>query len=111
MNAYWRYSLKYSKELHFPKLKNPVKDVTQFTAGITTTDDRILVGRSWKTAELRLKSDTDLHKLWHILLKEKLALQSDNYHNSQLEGQQQELIRRCQDKVCLSMSRLRACDW
>jgi large subunit ribosomal protein L47 len=68
------------------------------------------VGRSWKAGELRLKSDSDLHKLWYVLLKEKLALKSEIYKFSQKFDINLSLTKR-EKNVKVSMSRLKSVVW
>ena len=66
--------------------------------------NRIRVGRSWRQEELRLKSNTDLHKLWYVLLKERNMLLSMQhaYKNAHAAMPNDERI----DKVAESMENL-----
>lgn len=66
----------------------------------------VKVGRSWSVDELRIKSNTDLHKLWYILLKERNMLMTMEHEcNDKMEtfANPERL-----DKVDISMENLEA---
>ncbi len=67
-------------------------------------EQKIRVGRSWKLDELRLKSSSDLHKLWYVLLKERnmLLTMKQTYDDAYVTMPNDERI----DKVAESMENL-----
>jgi hypothetical protein len=110
MNAYWRHSLyRGTKRILLPELKYSANNLNQLTAKITEKGgNSLIIGRPWKINELRVKSTEDLNKLWYVLLKERLALKSDYYHSSQINGPNSLKARRCIAKVMTSMMRVKS---
>lgn len=50
------------------------RGIEEFFDNVTKPGEAPVAGRAWKAKELRLKSLSDLHKLWYILLKERNKL-------------------------------------
>lgn len=67
-------------------------------------ENEVKHGRGWELSELRIKSNTDLHKLWYVLLKEKnmlLTMEHESLEEHRLFPSPERL-----DKVKQSMENL-----
>ncbi|XP_072940589.1 large ribosomal subunit protein uL29m [Epargyreus clarus] len=60
------------RAIHTTKTQNDLMEF--FDVKKNWNESNIRVGRAWRLDELRIKSNTDLHKLWYILLKERNML-------------------------------------
>eukprot|EP00210_Caulerpa_lentillifera_P006667 g6370.t1 len=58
-------------------ISNRVRDLREFLDVEALKGKSPVVGKEWTAALLRMKSWTDLHKLWYVLLKERLMLKSE----------------------------------
>ena len=98
-----RYTQPLIREMLFPQTARLSRMPDQeFTAHAINTQTKC--GRAWRVEELRLKSYDDLHKLWYVLLKEKLALKSDKFYAKKMRTQF--YGRGNVNKVAMSMARL-----
>lgn len=67
-------------------------------------EENLNIGRSWKTREMNLKSNEDLHKLWYVFLKEKNSILSDAALHQRTHGEKMATTRLA--RVEKSMNRL-----
>jgi large subunit ribosomal protein L47 len=110
MYAFWKVKNIPKKYSQYPNITNPSTDLSSLTGDYfknKMVNEDVVSGRPWKPVELRLKSTAELHKLWFVLLKEKLALSSDLYYATQKHFHQN-FVKRDLDKVILSMNRVKA---
>lgn len=62
----------FKRDVHTTKPNNDLMEF--FDVKKNWGETNIRVGRGWRLDELRIKSNSDLHKLWYVLLKERNML-------------------------------------
>eukprot|EP01127_Copromyxa_protea_P006766 TRINITY_DN16754_c0_g1_i1.p1 TRINITY_DN16754_c0_g1~~TRINITY_DN16754_c0_g1_i1.p1 ORF type:complete len:156 (-),score=38.74 TRINITY_DN16754_c0_g1_i1:13-480(-) len=92
-----------------PMAPRPVmlRSITEFYDTVTPGNERPKAGRAWTASELRMKSFGDLHKLWHVLLKEKNMLMTQRAEYRSTKDPTAWTNRYRMKKVRLSMARIR----
>jgi len=100
-----RYTQPVVRNMIFPAAQK-IKKIPDAELTFHDAKGEIKVGRSWRVSELRLKSYDDLQKLWYVLLKEKLALKSDEYYCKKMN--QKFAHKSNYSKVVISMARLKS---
>jgi large subunit ribosomal protein L47 len=108
MNAFWKFKHIPKKNYQYPNIAKSMNDLSLLSANYYEgkLENEIITGRAWKPTELRLKSSAELHKLWYVLLREKMALTSEIYYSAQ-KSYLSTIIKRDLVKVKLSMNRIK----
>eukprot|EP01126_Amoeba_proteus_P039430 TRINITY_DN4156_c0_g1_i7.p1 TRINITY_DN4156_c0_g1~~TRINITY_DN4156_c0_g1_i7.p1 ORF type:complete len:161 (-),score=37.14 TRINITY_DN4156_c0_g1_i7:140-622(-) len=83
------------------------RGINEFYDTVTPVKEKPQTGRAWRTSELRLKSFSDLHKLWFVLLKEKNVLLTQKAERRSTKAPIAWMNPYRMKKVRLSMARIK----
>jgi len=83
------------------------RGIDEFYDTQTKPGEHPVAGRAWRCSELRLKSFSDLHKLWFVLLKEKNMLYTQKEEANKTRDTRKFLNKGRLKKVKLSMARIK----
>ncbi|XP_049848678.1 uncharacterized protein LOC126316435 [Schistocerca gregaria] len=82
------------------------RDAREFYDTVTKPGQEPYSGRAWRMSELRLKSFSDLHKLWFVLLKERNMLLTERLRSRSIRTERFRYPMRLK-KTRLSMARIK----
>lgn len=81
------------------------RGLEQFFDVAVKSGETASAGRAWKAAELRRKSQVELHELWHVLTRERNMLASEKHAARRVGGRMNDASR--VRKVRKSMMRIK----